>query len=95
MRWSLLTALIDKYFVRQYKESLSMLSLNNQTIVATCNEFYVFINIEYVVKIICLHETWLTNIALCQLLNYNLILRSKSCCQHGGMLLYIHYLINY
>ena len=91
---------IYRYF-KTIRKGSQYTELNIQSIDAEFNEFYIFINCilkKSVVKIICLRETWLTNncsLALDQLPNYNLVSRGKSCCQRGGLLIYIHDSLKY
>ena len=50
------------------------------------------------VKIICLQETWLSNdcnVATYKLPSYGIVSRGKTCCQHGGLIIYIHNSLRY
>ena len=78
------------------KGTLSIMSLNCQSINAKFDDFQLFIErsnkIGYL-SVICLQETWSDNnydISLYQLPNYNLFHQGKQCSNHGGLFIYVH-----
>ena len=78
------------------KGSLSILSLNCQSINAKFDELQLFmdrINRIEEVSVLCLQETWTSDkddISLFQLSHYKLLHRGKQCCKHGGLFIYVH-----
>ena len=45
------------------------------------------------ISVICLQECWLKetdNISMFNLTDYNLVSLPRSCCGHGGLMIYVH-----
>ena len=82
--------------LRSAKSSLSILSLNSQSLNAKFDDFQIAIeqlNRNNQISVICIQETWLSSespTSLFDLPNYQLISRSKYCSNHGGLITYIH-----
>ena len=82
--------------LRSAKSSLSILSLNSQSLNAKFDDFQIAIeqlNRNNQISVICIQETWLSSespTSLFDLPNYQLILRSKYCSNHGGLITYMH-----
>ena len=78
------------------KGTLSIMSLNCQSINAKFDDLQLFINRSNErghLSIICLQETWTDNncdISLYQLPNYKLFHKGKQCSNHGGLFIYVH-----
>ena len=78
------------------KTGLSILSVNIQSVNAKFDEFQAFINRMNVlnpISAICLQECWLSdadNVSMFNLENYEMIFLPKSCCAHGGLIIYVH-----
>ena len=78
------------------KGTLSIMSLNCQSINAKFDDLQLFINRSNErghLSIICLQETWTDNncdISLYQLLNYKLFHKGNQCSSHGGLFIYVH-----
>ena len=50
-------------------------------------------NLTNSISVICLQECWLKetdNISMFNLTDYNLVSLPKSCCGHGGLMIYVH-----
>ena len=50
-------------------------------------------NVSNPISAICLQECWLSdadNVSMYNLENYELIFLPKSCCAHGGLIIYVH-----
>ena len=50
-------------------------------------------NITNSISVICLQECWLKetdNISMFNLTDYNLVPLPRSCCGHGGLMIYVH-----
>ena len=81
--------------LRSAKSSLSILSLNSQSLIAKFNDFQIAIeplNRNNQISVICLQETWLSSespTSLFDLLNYRLISRGKYFSNHGGLITYM------
>ena len=82
--------------LRNAKSSLSILSLNSQSLNAKFDDFQIAIeqlNRNNRISAICIQKTWLSSespTSLFDLPNYQLISRSKYCPNHGGLITYIH-----
>ena len=82
--------------LRSAKSSLSILSLNSQSLNAKFDDFQIAIeqlNRNNQISVICIQETWLSSespTSLFDLPNYQLISRGKYCSNHGGLITYIH-----
>ena len=78
------------------KGTLSIMSLNCQSINAKFDDFQLFIERSNKIghlSVICLQETWTDNncdISLYQLPNYSLLYQGKQCSNHGGFFIYVH-----
>ena len=78
------------------KDTLSIMSLNCQSINAKFDDLQLFINRSNErghLSIICLQETWTDNncdISLYQLPNYKLFHKGKQCSSHRGLFIYVH-----
>ena len=83
------------------KISLSILSLNSQSLNAKFDDFQIAIeqlNRNNQISVICIQETWLYSdspTSLFDLPNYQLISRGKYCSNHGGLITYIQYDFNW
>ena len=78
-------------------DKFSILSLNVQSINAKFDNLCALISIlaekSFYFSVICLQESWLdgrADTSLFDIPNYNLVSRPKSCCGHGGLMVYIH-----
>ena len=82
--------------LRSAKSSLSILSLNSQSLNAKFDDFQIAIeqlNRNNQISVICIQETWLSSespTSSFDLPNYQLISRGKYCSNHGGLITYIH-----
>ena len=78
------------------KPGFSILSMNIQSINAKFDEFQSFVsrmNIINPISAICLQECWLgdaDNVTMFNLENYEMTFLPKSCCAHGGLIIYVH-----
>ena len=76
--------------------TLSIMSLNSQSINAKFNEIQLFIdriNTSGSLGILCLQESWTDineDISLFELPGYTLHHQGKQCCKHGGLFVYVH-----
>ena len=74
----------------------SILSMNIQSVNAKFDEFQSFVsrmNIINPISAICLQECWLgdaDNVTMFNLENYEMTFLPKSCCAHGGLIIYVH-----
>ena len=84
----------SKLLVR--KPGLSILSVNIQSVNAKFDEFELFVsrmNLVNPISAICLQECWLgdaDNVTMFNLENYEMLFLPKSCCRHGGLIIYVH-----
>ena len=84
----------SKLLVR--KPGLSILSVNIQSVNAKFDEFESFVsrmNLVNPISAICLQECWLgdvDNVTMFNLENYEMLFLPKSCCRHGGLIIYVH-----
>ena len=77
------------------KPGLSILSVNIQSVNAKFDEFESFsrMNLINPISAICLQECWLgeaDNITMFNLENYEMLFLPKKCCEHGGLIIYVH-----
>ena len=78
------------------KPGLSILSVNIQSVNAKFDEIESFvsrINLINPISAICLQECWLgeaDNITMFNLENYEMLFLPKKCCEHGGLIIYVH-----
>ena len=78
------------------KPGFSILSMNIQSVNAKFDEFQSFVsrmNIINPISAICLQECWLgdaDNVTMFNLENYEMTFLPKSCCAHGGLIIYVH-----
>ena len=78
------------------KAGLTILSVNIQCINTKFDDFESFINrmnLTNSISVICLQECWLKetdNISMFNLTDYNLVSLPRSCCGHGGLMIYVH-----
>ena len=78
------------------KGGLSILSINIQCVNAKFDEFQAFIdriNVKNPINVICLQECWLKNydnVTMFNLAGYEMVYKTRSCCAHGGLIIYIH-----
>ena len=78
------------------KPGFSILSMNIQSVNAKFDEFQSFVsrmNIINPISDICLQECWLgdaDNVTMFNLENYEMTFLPKSCCAHGGLIIYVH-----
>ena len=76
--------------------TLSIMSLNSQSINAKFDEIQLFIDIINTsgsLGILCLQESWTDineDISLFELPGYTLHHQGKQCCKHGGLFVYVH-----
>ena len=86
----------DFHILRFRKGSLSILSLNCQSINAKFDELQLFmdgINRIEEVSVLCLQETWTSDrdgISLFQLSHYKLLHKGKQCCKYDRLFIYVH-----
>ena len=82
--------------VLKLNNTLSIMSLNCQSINAKFDEVQLFIdriNKSGSLGILCLQESWTDindDISLFELPGYTLYHQGKQCCKHGGLLVYVH-----
>ena len=82
--------------LRSAKSSLSILSLNSQSLNAKFDDFQIAIeqlNRNNQISVICIQETWLSSespTSLFDLPNYQLISRGKYFSNHGGLITNLH-----
>ena len=78
------------------KGGLSIISISIQYVNAKFDEFQAFIdriNVKNLFNVICLQECWLKdydNVTMFNLAGYEMVYKTKSCCAHGGLIIYIH-----
>ena len=78
------------------KAGLTILSVNIQCLNAKFDDLEYFIdrvNITNPISVICLQECWLKdndNVSMFNLTDYNLVSQPRSCCDHGGLMVYVH-----
>ena len=78
------------------KPGFSILNMNIQSVNAKFDEFQSFVsrmNIINPISAICLQECWLgdaDNVTMFNLENYEMTFLPKSCCAHGGLIIYVH-----
>ena len=77
------------------KGGLSILRINIQCVKAKFDEFQAFIdriNVKNPINVICLQECWLKdydNVTMFNLAGYEMVYKTRSCCAHGGLIMYI------
>ena len=70
--------------------------INIQRVNVKFNEFQAFIdriNVKNPINVICLQECWLKNydnVTMFNLTGYEMVYKTRSCCAHGGLIIYIH-----
>ena len=50
-------------------------------------------NVTNHISAICLQECWLNeniDVNMFKMTNYNLVHQAKQCCEHGGLIIYVH-----
>ena len=82
------------------KAGLTILSVNIQCMNAIFDDFESFIDRMNITNsilshnsVICLQECWSKdnyNVSMFNLTDYNLVSQPRSCCGHGGLLVYVH-----
>ena len=78
------------------KAGYTILSINSQSTNAKFDEFEAFINrmnVTNPISAICLQECWLNenvDANMFRMTKYNLVHQAKQCCEHGGLIIYIH-----
>ena len=82
--------------VLKLNSTLSIMSLNCQSVNAKFDEVQVFIdriNKSGSLGMLCLQESWTDineDISLFELPGYTLYHQGKQCCKHSGLLVYVH-----
>ena len=78
------------------KAGLTIISVSIQCVNAKFDDLESFIdgvNITNPISVICLQECWLkdnNNVSMFNLTDYNLVSQPRSCCGHGGLMVYVH-----
>ena len=78
------------------KAGLTILSVNIQCVSTQFHDLESFINrvnLSNPISVICLQECWLKdtdNVSMFNLTDYNLVSLPRTCCGHGGLMIYVH-----
>ena len=78
------------------KAGLTILSVNIQCVNTKFDDLESLINrgnLSNPINVICLQECWLKdtdNVSMFNLTDYNLVSLSRTCCGHGGLMIYEH-----
>ena len=83
--------------LRENIHNFTVFSLNAQSIRSKFDQVYSIMsnlfNHRLHFSAICFQETWLdenADVSLIQLPGYHLISKGKTCCGHGGLIIYLH-----